>query len=193
MKESHPYGDYIPKGTTSLIIGSFPIAKFSDPARRHEIKEHEFDFYFGGERNLLWKLLAATFKVDLSSTSKIKKFLKDHHFGIADVIVSCRRKNGGASDSDLYDIEWNRGLIRKIERAEISTLYFTSKKVEGWFNKLFPNTEHLKKISLISPSAQVVRSLVRMKSFHDFLRKNTDAKPFDFILEDYKQKFISDA
>lgn len=193
MREKHPYGDFIPKGTRRLIVGSFPIGKFSDPRRRHEIKKHEFDFYFGGERNLLWKLLSETFNQDLSSANKIKKFLKDQNLGIADVIVSCRRKNGGASDSDLYDIEWNFDLINKINKHGIKTIFFTSKKVENRFNRIFPETDHLKKISLISPSAQIVRSLGRIDGFYDFMEQNPDARAFDFILQDYKKKFISDA
>lgn len=193
MREKHPYGDFIPKGTSRLIVGSFPIGKFSDPRRRHEIKEHEFDFYFGGERNLLWKLLAGTFAEDLSSANKIKKFLKSHQLGIADVIVSCRRKNGGASDSDLYDIKWNLKLLDKIKREKITTIFFTSKKVENWFNRLFPESDYLQKISLISPSAQIVRSLGRLETFNKFMKQNPSASSFDFILQDYKKKFISEA
>lgn len=189
MREQHPYGEFIPKNARAMIIGSFPIGKFSNPKRFHEIKKHEFDFFFGGEKNLLWKLLGAVFNMPVKSRSDIKKLLLKQGLGIGDVIKSCKRKNGGASDSDLYDIEWNMELIDVIRKKKIERLYFTSRKVESWFNRNFKDTDDLIKISLISPSGQSIRSLTRREDFRVWEKTHRDAPKVDFILYDYRLKF----
>lgn len=172
-----------------MIIGSFPIGKFSNPKRRHEIKEHELDFFFGGEKNLLWKLLGQVYSMPVKKPEQVRKLLTTNKLSVGDVIRSCRRKNGGGSDSDLYDIEWNTELIEVIRQKRIRTLYFTSKKVENWFNKLFRDTDDLTKICLISPSGQSVRSLSRREDFKHWRAKNPGASSLDFILLDYRLKF----
>jgi G:T/U-mismatch repair DNA glycosylase len=187
--ESHPYGDFIPKKAQGMIIGSFPIGKFTNPKRSHEIKSNEFNFFFGGEKNLLWKLLAHARKKELHQVSDIIQMLEELGVGIGDVIKSCRRKNGGASDSDLYQIEFNHELLQKIRRNKIKTLYFTSRKVETWFNQMFPETDDLKKISLISPSAQTLRSLVKNPIYLKWKLKHPFKKPLDFLFADYKRVF----
>lgn len=189
MREIHPYGEFIPKHPEAMIIGSFPIGKFTNPDRRSEIKSSEHDFFFGGEKNLLWRLLGEVFAMKVTTTSDIVRLLKKHHLAVGDVIRSCSRKNHGASDSDLYDIEWNQDLLSVISKNQIKKIYFTSKKVESWFERLFPDTHQLTKITLISPSAQSVRSLSRRSDYQAWLKKNPMAPKYDFILMDYKQKF----
>lgn len=187
--EKHPYKEFIPSHSRIMIIGSFPIGKFSDPSRRDEIKEHEFDFFFGGEKNLLWKIISDVFNVQFKNKDDIKKFLKDKRMALGDVIVSCRRKKGGGSDSDLYDITWNKRLLELIDHHGIKTVFFTSKKVEIWFNKLFPESEYLEKITLISPSGQSMRSLYRREDYQKWSALNPSKTKYDFIVSFYKQKF----
>lgn len=187
-RERHPYGEFIPKGATALIIGSFPIGKFTDPHRKKEIRAHEFDFFFGGEKNLLWKLLADVYDVSLKSRIDIEFFLKKRKLGVADVIKSCRRIKGGASDSALYDIQWNTELEKHIRKHHISKVYFTGKKVEQWFNRLFPEM-HVEKVTLIFPSAQSVRSLPRHPEFVTWKKHNPGGRAYEFILQSYRNKF----
>ncbi|MFP5384915.1 MAG: hypothetical protein ACLGHN_02465 [Bacteriovoracia bacterium] len=172
-----------------MIIGSFPIGKFSDPSRKHEIKKHEFDFFFGGEKNLLWKILAEIYDVKFNNSEDIRSFLQKKGIALGDVIISCRRKNGGGSDSDLYDIQWNKDLLNHIDRHGIKTIFFTSKKVKDWFNKLFPESQHLEKVTLISPSGQSVRSLYRRDDYQEWIAKYPHKSKYDFIVADYRQKF----
>jgi len=193
LREYHPYGEFVPKNASAMIIGSFPIGKFSNPKRSHEIKKHELEFFFGGEKNLLWKLLGAVFNMPVSSKTEIKKLLISQGLGIGDVIKSCKRKNGGASDTDLYDIEWNMDLIDVIRKKKIQKLYFTSRKVETWFNRIFKNTDDLVKISLISPSGQSIRSITRREDFQKWLKTHKDDRKVDFILYDYRLKFNPEA
>ena len=152
MKEYHPFGVYLPPHANSMIIGSFPIGKFSHPDRSKEIKPHEFKFYFGGETNLLWKLLAGTFNRNLSTVDDIKSLLISKHLGIGDLIKSCRRKKGGGSDASLYDIEWNNELYGLIETNQIIKIYFTSKFVQIYYHRPFPDSK-VKEVLLFSPSA----------------------------------------
>lgn len=189
MREKHPYGEFIPKNARAMIVGSFPIGKFTDPKRKEEIKSHEFDFFFGGEKNLLWKLLGAVFNHPVKSKEDIQKLLTNKKLAVGDLIVSCRRKKGGASDSDLYDIIWNTELLDVIRKNKIRKLYFTSKQVETWFAKLFPESDDLRKITLISPSAQSVRSLVKRPDFKTWLAANSELPKFEYILQDYRRKF----
>ena len=190
MVEKHPYGEYIPKHPRAMIVGSFPIGKFTHPTRRHEIKPHEFDFFFGGEKNLLWKLLGKTFNKNIQTKDDIVRMLEEQGLAIGDVIKSCQRKEGGASDSDLMDISWNTDLISIIEKHNIHTVFFTSRKVERWFNQLFPDTKSLKKICLISPSGQSIRGLARNPEFLKWREKNKKKKTVDFIYEQYKKVFL---
>ncbi len=187
--EIHPYGVFIPSGARGMIVGSFPIGKFTDPARRQEIKKHELDFFFGGERNLLWKLISAARGREINSKIDVVDMLTDLHLGVGDVIHSCRRRNGGAADADLYDITFNTSLLDCIRESNIRTLYFTSRKVESWFNKLFPDTLDLDKISLISPSAQSFRSLGKNAEFQKWRSKHPERPAVEFLYLMYKNIF----
>ncbi len=189
MRERHPYGEFIPVKARGMIIGSFPIGKFSNPKRRSEIKEHEFNFFFGGEKNLLWKLLGHAFDMPVSTVDDLKKLLSKNKLAIGDVIKSCKRVDGGGSDSDLYDIEWNKNLLNVIRENDIRTLYFTSKKVEQWFNALFKETDDLEKVSLISPSGQSVRSITKRADFILWRKTHPEARTVDFIFDFYRMKF----
>lgn len=186
--ETHPYGEYFPKKCRLMIIGSFPIGKFTNPKRRKEILSHEYDFFFGGEKNLLWKLLSEVYGHPVRNVEDIKELLEKEGIAIGDVIKGCRRKNSRAADSDLYDIDWNVKLLEKIRSKKIQMIYFTSKRVEGWFNQLFPETLDLKKITLISPSGQSVRSIGRHPEYKEWKENNPDRKAVDFILLSYCQK-----
>lgn len=190
MKEVHPFGNYFPPKAERLIVGSFPIGKFTHPKRKSEIKTHEYNFHFGGETNLLWKLLARVFDVEFKRTEEIKKFLNKNKIGLADLIVSCRRKNGGASDSDLYDITWNVELPNLIVQHRIKMIYFTSKYVQKKFHRLFPEVT-VPSVLLISPSAQSYRSLGRDAGYAKFKRLHPDLKAFDYILMCYRKAFGS--
>jgi G:T/U-mismatch repair DNA glycosylase len=187
----HPYGTFIPKGAHSMLIGSFPIGKFSDPRRKHEIKSHEIGFFFGGEKNLLWKLLGDTFGVSLKNKNDIVAFLKKQKLGVGDVIRSCVRRNGKASDKDLLEIEWNIELLDELHEKKIRRLYFTSKGVERWFYRLFPEArDEFEAIVLISPSAQSARGLGGSAEFKKWRKKNPNESAYQFILKSYKDAFL---
>jgi G:T/U-mismatch repair DNA glycosylase len=194
VREVHPYGEYLSSVPESLIIGSFPIGKFSHPDRKHEIKKHEFDFYYGGEGNQLWKLLAKVFETDLTTKKQIVTFVEAHHISLADVIRSCKRKNGSGNDADLFDIEWNTGLRNFILENHFKRLYFTSKKVYHWYCSHIGRIEGKgapEEIILLSPSANGLRSIPRMKEFIEYKNKikNKDISPALYRERMYKKYF----
>jgi G:T/U-mismatch repair DNA glycosylase len=189
MREIHPYQEFIPTHPKSMIVGSFPIGKFTDPHRRKEIKPHEIDFFFGGEKNLLWRLLGECFGRKLSKVEDIKEMLESEGMAIGDVIKSCRRHEGKAADANLYDVEWNYSLIEKIRFHRITKVFFTSRQVQKWFERLFPETKDLEQVQLISPSAQSARSLGKMESYIQWKKENPQLQSYDFILSEYLKIF----
>lgn len=189
MIELHPYGEFIPSHPRFMIIGSFPIGKFTNPKKRSQIKPHEIDFFFGGEKNLLWKLLGQCFEIELKTKSDIVNFLETQGIAVGDLIRACRRKKGSASDSALFKIEWNKNLLGQIQRHQIQKVFFTSRQVERWFNRLFPEARGFEQVTLISPSAQTMRSLSRWPGFKVWEREHPCEEKFNFILADYRFKF----
>ncbi len=190
MREFHPYGTFIPKDCRYLLIGSFPIGKFSDPSRKNEIKENEIDFFFGGEKNLLWRLIGDTFGVKLKSKKDIVKLLTEKRIGVGDVISSCVRHEGRASDKDLLEIEWNTDLLKLIRKNKIQRLYFTSTGVEKWFYRLFPDARDIESFTLISPSAQSARALGGSEIFKEWRKKNPLTPTYQYILKTYQKAFL---
>ncbi len=174
-----------------MIIGSFPIGKFSDPDRKGEIKETEIDFYFGGERNLLWKILSLVFDRPLTNKKSIQNFLREKGIGIGDVIKSCVRREGRASDTDLIEIEWNLELLEQIRRHKIQKVYFTSQQVEKWFKRLFPEARDLESITLLSPSGQTARGLWRREDYQSWRKSNPENPTLSYLVQTYKEVFNS--
>lgn len=175
-----------------MIIGSFPIGKFTDPKRRGEIKDSEIDFFFGGERNLLWKILSEVFGRSLKTKKEIQDFLIQEKLGIGDVIKSCVRREGSASDSDLKEIEWNHALIDQIIQKEIKKVYFTSRQVEKWFKQLSPPLKGIGFVTLLSPSGQTARSIVRRDDYQEWLKMNPQKATFEYLVQRYKESFNND-
>lgn len=187
--EYHPYQPFIPSNARKLIVGNFPIGKFTNPARFLEIKPNEMDFYYGGASNKLWRLLSQCFVVSLSNEKEIRKFLKNHHFALADIILSCRRVRGSALDTALYDKTYNMDVKRIIEKENFEELIFTSRHVYTEFRKhigKFPNIKHT---ILISPSPTAVRGLIKNKEFLELKKENSTLSIEEFRLMKYKQIF----
>lgn len=158
-RETHPYGIWVPPGARSLIVGSFPIAKFTDPKRKSEIDDKtEINFYYGGASNRLWRCLGEAFETELRTEGQIRNFLSAQNIGIGDVVQACRRLGGGSQDSDLKEKEWNHELLVAVRENKIQTLYFTSKKVAQWFESHIGDVANLQTFVLPSPSQSAVRS-----------------------------------
>lgn len=192
LREYHPYGEFIPPHCESMIIGSFPIGKFTNPQRKNEIKDAEVDFFFGGERNLLWKILSEVFERPLRSKSEIESFLIEKRIGVGDVIKSCVRKEGRASDTDLTEIEWNEDLPGILKENGIRKIYFTSRQVERWFRNLNQGPLDLDWVTLPSPSGQAIRGLWRSQDYQKWKNSHPHKPSFSFLVFKYKEVFNRD-
>ncbi len=188
--EYHPYGIFIPKGAHSIIIGSFPIAIFTSPMNP---KKGEIDFFYGGKRNQLWKILSICFERELKNEKQIKNFLSEKCLALGDVIKSCQRINGGSLDSDLKNCEYFIELAEIIPKNNIKTLYFTSSKVQNIFRQKIGVLEGTKEILLLSPSAGGLRKIG--KKFQTDLKYwkkiYPDKKLTEFRVYLYKKIFSS--
>ncbi|MDD4975107.1 MAG: hypothetical protein PHY93_12190 [Bacteriovorax sp.] len=190
IREFHPYGIYKSGQTKWLIIGTFPIGKFTNPKRKKEIKPHEIDFFYGGEANLLWSLLGLSYHRTLDSKKKIIDFLEEKKISMADVIKSCRRKKGSANDSDLYDIEWNSELGQFVKENHFEKIYFTSQKAYQWFLQNIGKLEGGEAVVLLSPSASGVRSFPRLPEYKEWAKTVTlNKKPTVFRELFYQKTF----
>lgn len=188
--EYHPYGEYIAKNSKIMIVGSFPIGKFTNPERKNEIDEDkEINFFYGGAKNKLWNLIGECFDEKLNSVSSIQKVLEDKGISVGDVVKSCRRINGSALDKDLKEIEWNKDLIQKIKDNGIKKILFTSKIVKTWFEENIAELNDLEYEVLISPSGAAMIWLSSTEDCKEWLRDNPGKKPKDYRLFRYKKIF----
>ena len=166
--EFHPYGEFIPPRAKIMVVGSFPIGKFTDPARRCEINlEEEVDFFYGGKHNVFWRYLSEALNEQSNLTDRraLEEMLTRHGIAMGDVISSCCRLDGQASDSKLRSIEFNQSLKDKLHRHEIKRLVFTSQMVKRWFAVKIDRLEEYQVVTLISPSRQGLRSIGQMSEF----------------------------
>lgn len=186
--EFHPYGVFIPKRPQSIIVGSFPIAKFS---RREKLKDGEIDFFYGGEKNQLWKLLGLCFNRELKSKKKIIDFLEEKGMAVGDIISSCQRKASGSLDSDLKNCQYFKGLREIIKKNSIKKIYFTSLKVQLLFQKEIGRIKGVKEILLISPSGGGIRRIAAPfeKKFNIWRKKNPQKTLSEFRVYIYKKIF----
>lgn len=189
--EHHPYKPFIPPQAQKMIIGNFPIGKFSNPERFHEVKDGDIPFYYGGSTNRLWSLIGLCFDLKLDNKKKIQDFLSEHKIGVADILLSCRRVNGSALDSALYDKTYNKGLAGLIEKKGIVELIFTSKHVHQEFKKHIGKFPELTHTVLVSPSPNAVRGLVKNKEYLALKKKHSELSVVDFRIRKYREVFCT--
>ncbi len=183
----HPYGMFHTENSRTLLLGSFPIAKFTNPKLRSSIKAHELDFYYGGEKNKLWSILGRVFNQDMTSKEKIISVLSDYGLSLADVIESCQNRNNSAADRDLYNITWNLQLVQFIQKHRIQKIIFTSKWVEkNFFTKIFTDFKG-ESVVMLSPSGAANISIASQKEFKSLKEKNPRYTVDDFRLENYRK------
>ncbi len=187
----HPYGFYNSTQAKTLILGSFPIAKFTNPSLRSTIKAHEIDFFYGGEKNKLWKVLSAVFSRPLTTKQQIVEFLEAESLAMGDIIKSCRSRKNGAADKDLYDVSWNEGLVSFISENKIERIYFTSKWVQQNFLKHILHNYSGESIVLPSPSPAANIAIASTEGFKAKKALNPLLKVDDYRIEKYRQIFQS--
>jgi len=188
-REYHPYLKFIPDNVQILVVGSFPIGKFTHPQRRSEITVNEIDFFYGGSRNNFWSLVGDCYSVQLNSQEKIKSLLNMKKIGIIDVIYSCIRIEGRADDKSLTSIEFNPEIESVIQAESLEKILFTSQQARLWFHQNWHKPEDLTEVVLPSPSGQATRGIGKTQKYKDWKIKNPTLKVYDFCLTEYKKVF----
>lgn len=142
-KEIHPYlNEGNIKGSTKLILGSFPVYACTDPDNAEKLAirntEGTVRFFYGSCKSRFWGLYHQF--VDNKVTVPVKKkiaidSLKKYKIAISDTIKSCKREGTSALYSDLTDIDYNFEMIQEMIKSGVTKILCTSKGVLADLNK----------------------------------------------------------
>jgi len=129
MLLTHAFGNFIPKGTKYLLLGSFTANSLgTDP---------EYDWFYGSKRNQFWSIMEEVYALSLPDKKSRMGLFLHMKMGIADIIHQCERANDDSLDTSLINIVYNPELINIISSNKIHTIFFSSRFVENKFKKFF--------------------------------------------------------
>lgn len=146
MIEKHPFGDFIPKKTRYLMLGSF-VTKPSNP----------YEWFYANGRNQFWPIMQEVYGLEFSTTDQQQKLFIQLKMALADIILSCERRKNSNLDMNLFNIVYNiQAITAIISKHKIQKIFFTSRHVENLFSKVFKDisqiTSKIELICLPSPS-----------------------------------------
>ena len=146
MIEIHPFGNFVPKKTTYLMLGSF-VTKPSNP----------YDWFYANGRNQFWPIIEETYGAEFKTKKQQQKLFTHLEMALADIILSCERKKNSNLDINLFNIIYNTDSLKAvIKENKVRKVFFTSRYVETLFRKEFKDViqtyTKLKLICLPSPS-----------------------------------------
>jgi hypoxanthine-DNA glycosylase len=159
MRETHPFGSFVPSGSKYLILGSFSGRQ---AVKGKPYTEDSYDWFYALRRNQFWPILEEVYERDLNSKQSKQELLAELRTAIADIIYQCERKSGNNLDSNLVNIVYAIEEITRIfENNQISRVFFTSRYAEKHFRRAFrdviiwyPSIEFM---TLPSPSPRYAR------------------------------------
>ena len=133
QEEIHPWNRYIPFGTKTVVIGTFP------PTRRN----WSFDFFYPNKNNYFWKLIARIAGRPLLYLSgeeaviERKELLNHLKLGVSDMGQIIRRKTDSSLDQNLEIVVYMDIFKLLRENPSVRKLIFTSSSGKssaiGWF------------------------------------------------------------
>lgn len=136
-KEYHPYledGQIL--GSTSLILGSFPVYACTGPDNliKQQIRKKNKTqrFFYGSFRSDFWNMYNNYIDIHLTIPIKGNLALESlalKKIAISDIIESCERNGYSANDSDLNKKVYNRNGIQKLIQTGVRKILCTSKGV----------------------------------------------------------------
>lgn len=172
MTETHPFGDFVPKDTEYLILGSFT------GKRTEEDVKNGYDWFYGTKRNQFWKIMEAAYEIDLKTKIDKQNLFTKLKIAITDIIISCERKGNSNLDMNLTNIVLNTDAINNIlEKNIINKVFFSSRFVEKLFKKQFKDVikkySEIELVTLPSPSPRyaVMSKLEKIKTYKHLLPK----------------------
>ena len=133
QEEIHPWNWYIPAGSETVVIGTFP------PTRRN----WSFDFFYPNKSNNFWKVIARIAGRPLNYISgpeavdERKELLNHLKLGVSDMGQTIRRTTDSSLDQNLEIIAYMDIFRLLQENPSIRKLIFTSSSGKssamGWF------------------------------------------------------------
>lgn len=146
MIEVHPFGDFIPKKSKYLLLGSFTTKSKDD-----------YVWFYANGRNYFWPIMEEVFGLELKTKQAQQKLFEDLNMALSDIIYSCERQNNSNLDNNLTNIVYNiDGVNNIIRNNDIDKVLFSSRFVENKFKKLFKDLikdyPNIELIYLPSPS-----------------------------------------
>lgn len=123
---THEFDAFFDQDSRVLILGTIPSPK-----------SREQGFYYGHPQNRFWKVLADVLGEEFPQTvEERKRFLKENHIALWDVLESCEIK--GASDVSIRNARPN-DMNRILQAADIRAIFTTGAKAAQLYKKLcFP-------------------------------------------------------
>lgn len=155
-KVTHPFGSYIPRHATLLVLGSFPPKALGAS-----------DFFYASKQNQFWRIILRIYGTWLPETWQKKRFCDITGIAMVDIIATAVRKDNNSSDQNLA-IEEVTDISGLLERApNIRTIACTSRfvreKLESHFDKLLQDRD-IDVITLPSPSPRYARMSIAEKA-----------------------------
>lgn len=149
------------------MLGSFPTKP-----------SHRYDWFYANGRNQFWPIMEEVHGSDLDTKAKQQYLFSQLEMALADIILTCERKNNSNLDINLFNIVYNTKAIKAIiTKNKIQQIFFTSRYVETSFRKYFKDIIRLhpeiKLICLPSPSPRyaLMSKQEKVKSYRELLPK----------------------
>ena len=119
----HPFETFIPNGTTTLIIGTFPT----------RTENFQFPFYYSSKDNRFWPTMEGVFEFrfehfkGVPAVEERRKFLTSKRIGITDMLLKCYRLAHKSQDIHLHPILLNPIFSLLDQHDSIECLLLTSR------------------------------------------------------------------
>lgn len=167
MIEKHPFGDFVPKNSEYLLVGSFT----------GKIDDLLYDWYYVSKRNKFWPIMSEVYGVKLQNKEAKQNLFRKLKFALTDIILSCERQKNSNLDMNLKNIVINEGINNILIRNKIKKVFFSSRFVEKLFKKYFKNfilnNPEVELVTLPSPSPRyaAMRLDEKIKRYKEVLPK----------------------
>lgn len=164
MIEVHPFGNFIPKKVKYLMLGSF-VTKPANP----------YEWFYANGRNQFWPIMQEVYRLEFKTKEQQQKLFIQLEMALADIILSCERKNNSNLDVNLFNVVYNTQAIKGIiTKNKIKKIFFTSRHVENLFNKIFKNEPLIMRIEMIclpspSPRYAAMSKTEKIKRYEQLL------------------------
>lgn len=195
IEETHPWKWFVPKGSRSLIIGTFPTAK----------RNWKYDFFYPNTANLFWTVMAKIVGQELvyfsgeKAVNERKNILTKLKLGITDMGMKVFRNDNSSLDERLIPIEYMDilkilGLYPTIEKIILTSSSGTV-SATNWFNNYLIEQDLSLKISKgpkpIKNKLYITNKEVQIVTLYSTSRRATNRIKFERLVELYKTEILT--